>query len=456
MKTTKRNTVSRKAPDLTQGNIALHMVRLAIPLILGNILQQLYHTVDALVIGRYAGELEFAAIGVAGSVMNLFLFAIVGGCSGISVILAQLYGAGDFSGFRREHFLALILGLALVICASTIGICSMPLMLRAVQTPEEIAGFVFRYLTIVLLSLPAAYIYNFYSAVLRAVGKTGAALLILALAVILNLTLDLLFIARLDMGIFGAAYATAAAQAAAALLCALYLRLAEPQLLFHRTDCCVDKRLLKKTFHFSSVTALSQSSLYIGKLLVQGIVNTAGTPVISAFTAVVRIEGFANSFGDSGAAVTSIMVAQNLGAEKKDRVRQCFQSSLMLLLTLGLAASALMFFTAKPAAVFMLGSSSGPAYGNAWQYIEIIALFYTLCFTGNTFAGYFEGCGNVWIPLIGAAGHMGLRILLSWIFVPAFQLHAVAVSTGIGWALVNLFWSLLYLMLRQPASDSGL
>lgn len=444
LKSIKTHRNKRKSYDLTQGNIALHMVRLAIPLILGNILQQFYNTVDALVIGRYAGDLEFASIGVAGSVMNLFLFAIVGGCSGISVILAQLYGAEDFTTFRKEHFLALVSGIAITLCTSIAGIFTIPLILRAVQTPADIFDFVSHYLTIVLLSLPAAFIYNFYSAVLRAAGKTAAALFVLTLAAILNLGLDLLFIAKFDMGIAGAAYATAAAQAASAFFCALYLRLAAPNLLFHRADCHIDKGLVRKTFHFSSVTALSQSSLYIGKLLVQGIVNTAGTPVISAFTTVVRIEGFANSFGDSGAAVTSVMVAQNLGAEKKNRVKQCFRISLMLLLALGLAASAVMLLTAKLATGFVLGSSSGPAYENAWQYIQIISLFYTFCFTGNTFAGYFEGYGNVFIPLIGAAGHMSLRILLSWIFVPAFQLNAVAVSTGIGWILVNLFWSIQY------------
>lgn len=444
----KRNSTKKEAYDLTQGNITLHMVRLALPLILGNILQQFYNTADAFVIGRYAGEAEFAAIGVAGSVMNLFLFAIVGACSGISVLFAQLYGAGDDSTFRREHFLALVFGLALTLCASAAGLLAMPLFLRAVQTPQEIIQFVSGYLTIVLLSLPASYVYNFYSSLLRAVGKTAAALLILALAVVLNLALDLFFIAELGLGILGAAYATAAAQAASALFCALYLRWAEPELLFHRADCHMDKELLRRSFHLSSVTALSQSSLYIGKLLVQGLVNTAGTPVISAFTATIRIEGFANSFGDSGAAVTSVMVAQNLGAGKKERVRQCFRSSLMLLLVLGLVTSAVMFCTAYLTAGFVLGSASGAAFDNAASYLQIISLFYTFCFTGNTFAGYFEGRGNVFIPLIGAAGHMSLRIVLTWLFLSPYQLNALAVSTGIGWVLVNLFWSLRYFRQR--------
>lgn len=451
MKFSGKNTRGKKGKsqkenrcDLTQGNITLHMIRLAVPLILGNILQQFYNTADAFVIGRFSGELEFAAIGVAGSVMNLFLFAAAGACSGISVLFARFYGAGDFASFRRGHFLSLFFGLVITICGSIAGVLMMPLLLQTIRTPPELLGFVSGYLSIVLLSLPAAYIYNFYSALLRAVGKTSAALLILSFAVLLNLALDLLFIAKLGLGIWGAAYATSAAQAASAVFCVLYLRMTQPRLLFHRVDCRMDRELLRRAFRLSSVTALSQSSLYIGKLLVQAIINTAGTPVISAFTAAVRIEGFANSFGDSGAVVTSVMVSQNLGAKKKERVRCCFRSSLTLLLVLGLVTSVIMLFTARLTAGLMLGKTSGPAYSHTLQYIQLLSLFYTFCFTGNTFAGYFEGCGKVFIPLIGAAGHMSLRILLSWLLLFPYQLNAVAVSTGVGWMLVNLFWGILY------------
>ena len=151
----------------------------------------------------------------------------------------------------------------------------------------------------------------------------------------------------------------------------------------------MDGELLKQTAHLSFVTALHQSSLYIGKLLVQSAVNTGGTDMISAYTATTRIEGFANSFGDSGSAATSVLVAQNRGAGKEERVKESFRSSLFLMLAMGLAMSLIMYSNASTAVGFMLGTRSGAAFENARDYLKLVALFYTLCFTGNTFAGYF-------------------------------------------------------------------
>ena len=205
----------------------------------------------------------------------------------------------------------------------------------------------------------------------------------------------------------------------------------------------MDRPLLRKTVRFSFVTGLHQSSLYIGKLLVQGAVNTGGTDLILAYTAATRIEGFANSFGDSGSAATSVLVAQNRGAGKDDRVRGSFRSSLLLMLGMGLAMSVIMYVSASATVGFMLGEYSGAAYENACGYMKLVALFYTLCFTGNTFAGYFDGIGRVSIPFIGATSHIALRVVLSWLLVKRMGLPAVALATGLGWLLVNILWAVI-------------
>ena len=244
-----------------------------------------------------------------------------------------------------------------------------------------------------------------------------------------------------SLGIAGAAWATAASQAISAALCILYLRRKAPELIFARADCRMDGELLKQTAHFSFVTALHQSSLYIGKLLVQGAVNTGGTDMISAYTATTRIEGFANSFGDSGSAATSVLVAQNRGAGKEERVKGSFRSSLFLMLAMGLAMSLIMCVSASTSVGFMLGTRSGAAFENARDYLKLVALFYTLCLTGNTFAGYFNGIGKVSVPFLGATSHIALRVVLSWLLVGKMGLPAVALATGLGWVLVNALWT---------------
>ena len=354
--------------DLTAGSIPQHMLRLAAPLILGNILQQLYNAVDAFILGRCAGGLEFAAVGIAGSVMNLFLFMITGACTGVSVIFAQLFGANDLETFRREHFLSLVFGLLCTLACSAIGFLCLPLLLRVIQTPQELTGYVTAYLTVILISLPAAFVYNLYGALLRAIGRTA---------------------------------------------------------------------------RYSFVTGLHQSSLYIGKLLVQGAVNTGGTDMISAYTATTRIEGFANSFGDIGAAATSVLVAQNLRAGKPERVQKTFRSSLVLMLAMGLLSGLVMYLTAGATVGFMLGAYSGPAFESGREYMQLISLFYIFCFTGNTFAGYFDGLGRVTIPFIGAASHIALRVVLSWLWIDSMGMRAVALATGIGWVMVNLLWEII-------------
>ncbi len=326
---------------------------------LGNLLQQLYNTVAAFILGRFAGELEFAAVGVAGSVMNLFLFLIVGACTGISVIFAQLYGAGDLSSFRREHWLSLTFGLLATAACSALGLFALPGLLHLIQTPQALFSMVRAYLRVILLSLPAAFLYNLYGALLRSVDRANAALMALAAAIGGNAVLDMWFVAGLGWGLQGAAWATAASQAVSAGVCLFYLLRRLPQLLPRRADRRMDTRLLRQTARFSLVTALHQTSLYIGKLLVQGAVNTGGTDMISAFTATTRIEGFANSFGDSGAFATSVLAAQNHGARKEDRVQKTFRSSLLLLLLMGLAMSAVMYVGAGASVRFMLGAGSG-------------------------------------------------------------------------------------------------
>ena len=462
--------------DLTSGSIPQHLLCLAAPLIMGNILQQLYNTVDAFILGRFAGGLEFAAVDVAGSVMNLFLFMITGACTGISVIFAQLYGAGERERFRREHWLSLSCGLLVTLACSGLGFLLLSPLLRLIQTPSELKTFVSVYLTIILASLPAAFLYNLYGALLRAIGRANAALMalaaavtvnvaldycfvarfqlgiagaawataalmVLAAAVTVNVALDYCFVARFQLGIAGAAWATAASQAISAVLCILYLRRKAPELIFARADCRMDGELLKQTAHFSFVTALHQSSLYIGKLLVQGAVNTGGTDMISAYTATTRIEGFANSFGNSGSAATSVLVAQNRGAGKEERVKESFRSSLFLMLAMGLAMSLIMYVSASTSVGFMLGTRSGAAFENARDYLKLVALFYTLCFTGNTFAGYFNGIGKVSVPFLGATSHIALRVVLSWLLVGKMGLPAVALAAGLGWVLVNALWT---------------
>ena len=393
---------------LTRGSIPPQLVSLALPLIFGNILQQLYNTIDAMVIGRFAGETAFAAIGVAGTVMNLFLFLLSGCCTGISVLFAQQYGSRDLAGFRQEGFLASVFG-----------------------------------------GLLATFFYNLCAAALRSVGDTRSALLALLAAMAANLALDLLFVARLGMGIAGAAWATVLAQLLSVALCLLYLARRYPQLLFRREDRRLDRGLLRRTVSYGAVSALHQSSLYIGKLLVQGAVNSMGTPMISAYTATTRIEGFANSFGDSGAQAVSVFTAQNTGAGEERRVREGFRTSFLMMLALGAVMSVLLYAAAPAAIALLAGETSSFTQTNGVAYLRMVGCFYILCFLGNTFVGYFRGRGQVTVPVYGTIIQISARVILSYALIRPMGLSGVALATGLGWVLVVSFHSLMYWRTRN-------
>ena len=443
-----------KNRDLTQGSLSAHLLRLAFPLMLGNILQQMYNTIASLVVNRYAGALEYAATGVSSSVMNLFLFIVIGACTGISVLFSQEYGAGDLKTFRRQHFISLVFGLGATAVMSIVSILCLPMLLRAIQTPEELFSYTRVYLTIVLASLPAAFLYNLYNALLRSVGSTNAALGVLTLSVGLNLALSMLFVARLGMGIAGAAWATAIAQTFSAAACFLYLYKAHRALIFTKEDCRLDRELLKRTAHFSFVTAMHQSGLYLGKLLVQGAVNSMGTDLISAYTTTTRIEGFANSAGDSCAAATSVLVAQNLGAKKEERVKEAYKTTLLINAALGLVCTAILYVFAPQTTAWLLGEASGVAFENAVAYLRTVSLFYVLCYTGNAFVGYLDGIGKVSLPLIGACSHISMRAALSWLWIAGMGLNAVALATGIGWVWCNLFWWVCCMVLDRKMQNA--
>ena len=438
---------------LTQGPVRQQLIALAVPMLAGDILQQLYNTVDAVIVGRFVGDSAFAAVGVAGSVMNLFLFLISGCCAGVGVLLAQLYGGSDHNTFRRNFFLAALFGGLATLGLTGTGLLLLPRLLDLLQTPGDILSYAIDYLTVIFLGFLAAFAFHLCSAVLRAVGNTRSALFFLMVSMAGNLALDLLFIAVLDWGVAGAAWATVIAQGAAALLCLGYLALRFPQLMFHRADMVYDGALLRRTARFGLVSALHMASVYIGKLLVQRTVNGLGTPAISAFTAATRVEGFANSFGNSGCAAVSVFVGQNTGAKDLKRVRAGYFTGQQLLSLLALIICSIMLLTARPCLELVLPENSTESLGPALGYYRLVTCFYLFNFLGSGLSGYFQGRGLVNIPVLGSSGHLTIRVILSIFLAPVMGLPGVALASGLGWVWVVMFWSFLFVREQRAARE---
>lgn len=431
------STISEKT--LLEGNIKKELIHLAVPLLFGNILQQLYNTVDALIVGQFLGTDAFAAVGISGTIMNLFIFVLHGFCIGLSIVFAQLYGAGNQEAFRREVFVSISLGSLLTVLLSALFAGTLKPILQWMQTPDGLIPYIASYLTVIIAGMITTYFYNFFSSILRSVGNTKAALYFLLLSVVVNAAVDVLFVAIFSFGVAGAAYATILAQLISAAGCSGYLFKHYRYLLCRRKDVGLHAELVKQTLSYGFASALQQASLYIGKILVQGAVNTLGISGIAAYTATMRIEGFANSFGDSGAGAMAVFTSQNYGAGNEKRVSGGLRQGLLLHIILGITLSIIMFLTAKTGMLIFLKADETRAFDYGTSYLKIISFFYVLCFIGNAFVGYFRGIGKVIVPIIGTTLHITLRVVVSYLLISKLGLSAVAVATGLGWILVVVY-----------------
>lgn len=430
----------------TNRDIGRQLTRLVLPLLVGNIFQQFYNIISTLIVGRAIGESAFAALGIAGSVMNLYIFILNGVCVGISVLLARLYGGGDLAYFRRGIFVSASAGAVFTLALSVASILSLPTVLRLIQTPVELQPLIEQYLDVILAGLIATFLYNLCAAILRSVGNTRSALLFLIIAVFCNAALTLILVAYLHLGLSGAGYATVFSQLLSAFLCWKYIKKRMPILLVGRDDMRYDGALLRRMAQYASISALHQSSLYIGKIFVQGAVNSLGTASIAAYTAAERIEGIANAFGTSGSEAVSIYVAHKGGAGDLALAKRGLSVGLFLLLILGAASSLAMFLFAGPCVGVFMGSKGFTLVSlqEGVGYLRAMSVFYVLSFIGNAFVGYFRGSGKFNIPLIGTTIQITLRVIFSYTLASRFGLNAVAVATCIGWGAIVAFQICVY------------
>lgn len=434
---------------MLEGNIRRQLIRLAFPLLIGNVLQQLYNTVDSLMIGKFLGTEAFSAVGIAGTVMNLFIFVLSGFCTGLAVLFGQMYGKGDRSGFRREVFVALTLGTGITVALSALFMALMRPVLLLIHSPVELLPYIESYLSVIIGGMLCTYFYNLCSCMLNSIGDTRAATFFLFISVVMNIALDYLFVGPLDWGTGGAAWATVLSQLFSALCCLAYILRRDRDLICTRADFQLEGSLVRRTLMFGFGSALHMSSLYIGKILVQGAVNTLGTQGIAAYTATMRIEGFANSFGTSHGQATSVFLSQNYGAKNRERVRRGFGTAMRLAVGMGVALSVVLYGIARPGVKLFIGAQDAQALRFGVDYLRQVALFYVLCFTGNTFVGFFRGIGHVYAPVTATALHISVRVLLSYLLVGGMGLRAVALGTGVGWVVMSVYQVAVALWLKR-------
>ncbi len=434
--------------DLSQGRITRHLFSFTIPLILGNLFQLTYNAVDSIIIGRFAGDHALAAVGTADPVMNLLILGITGLCIGSSALMSSFYGAGDRETLRKEMGTSLVVvgGASLVILL--LGLFFSGAILRMMQTPENIFADAQTYLRLILLGMPFTCVYNVYAASLRSIGDSKIPLWFLAGASVLNGVLDVLFIGGFHWGVFGAALATVIAEGASALACVVYVSLRVPLLHLDAFSLRPDPGLARQTLLFGGTTALQQVSQPLGKVFIQGMVNTLGVEAMAAFNAVGKIEDFALVPERSISNAMMTFTAQNDGAGRKDRVREGFKKGLMLETCYGLFISVVMFFFHTPM-VALFSSEAGTLTRGA-EYFTVMAFFYLLPAYTNGLQGIFRGMRHMTITLWCSVTQISIRVLVTWLLIPRVGITGIAYACAAGWmAMQALQWGYYFLRLRK-------
>lgn len=419
--------------DMTKGSTAKHLIGFSIPFIMGNVLQLTYNAVDSIIVGRFSGIDALAAVGTSNPIMSIIILGISGICIGASVLMSELFGAGEEKELKKAVSTTLLVGSLFSVLIALAGLIFSKPLLQLLGVPHEIMDQAVLFLRITLMATPFIYLYNAVSAAMRSVGDSKTPIRFLALASILNACLDLVFVAGFDMGVLGAALATAIAEACSALFCILYIYKKVPLLRLSKADLRIDKSMLDRILRHGAVTAFQQSAQPIGKLIIQGVVNPLGVDAIAAFNAVNRVDDFAFTPQQSISHGMMTFVAQNRGAKKKERVKAGLKVGLWLEVCYWVVICLVAFGLKEPIMKLFVSSEDTTTIQLGVSYLSLMAFFYIFPAFTNGIQGFFRGMGNMKITLVSTLIQVVFRVVFVYLLVPHTGLNGVAYAAVVGW-----------------------
>lgn len=441
--------------NLTTGNITTSLWLFALPLMLGNVMQQLYNLVDTWVVGRYIGDTALAAVGSSYTILTFLTSVIIGLCLGSSAFLSMAYGRRDESAMRNGMFLSFSTTGALSLCLMLVFYLFLDPIIRLLQVPPETFADMHTYLFYVFFGFFATFLYNYFSNVLRGIGNSSIPLLFLAISVVLNVALDIYFVVCIDWGIAGAALATVFAQFVSGIGITGYFLYQFPQYRLSRSDMCWNKENLRNILSLSGCTCLQQSVMNFGILMVQGIVNSFGTAVMAAFAVAVKIDTIAympvQDFGNA----FSVFVAQNYGAQKPARIRSGVRCALISVAVFCVIISGLVWCCAQPLMQLFVDASSVEVVCIGVQYLHIEGACYIGIGILFLLYGYYRAINRPQMSVVLTICSLGTRVVLAYCLssIAVIGVIGIWVSILIGWFFADIVGILFYLHLaRQSAA----
>ena len=401
--------------SMTEGTPWKHILRFALPVLAGSLLQQLYNTVDTIVVGNFSGEAALSAVGTTGSFTFLFLALATGFSAGNGVVVAQYYGAGDEKQVRANASTGILLIMGMGLVATIVGLLiSRPAYTYLVGVPEEFLELTLQYFSVYAIGLIFQFGYNIFSSILRAVGDSAATLYFLLISSVLNIILDLIFVAGFQWGVVGAALATDLAQAGSFVAAYIYMTRKYPVFRFKLKEFTWDAGLAKKTMRVGLPIALQLIIVSFGLTFIQRAVNGFGQTMTASFTVGYRIELYMNLPCSAFQTTLATYTGQNIGAGKPERVKKGARQAVMISFLLTLCISALVWLLAENIIGLFKLSEQATVYCNAHlktiAFINIILALYIPLF------GVFQGTNHGGAATFVAVGALGMRVLSTYLF----------------------------------------
>ena len=424
--------------ELTQGNILIGLWAFAVPLMLGNVMQQLYNLVDTWVVGKYIGEQALAAVGASYTLMTFLTSVIIGLCLGAGAFFSMAYGKKDWDAFRNGLVMSFtaISGLALIVMVVVYLLLNS--IIQWLQVPQETFADMRTYLVYVMAGFFATFLYNYYANVLRSVGNSVIPLVFLAVSVVLNIGLDLLFVIPLQGGIAGAAVATVISQYISGIGMGLYFIKMYPEYRPQRKDVRWNGKNLKQIMSLSGFTCLQQSVMNFGILMVQGLVNSFGTTVMAAFAVAVKIDTLAympvQDFGNA----FSVFVAQNYGANKVQRINKGIKRAIVSIVIFCAIVSSIVFIFSKNFMKIFVSSTQVIDIGVG--YLRIEGAFYIGIGILFMLYGFYRAVDKPIMSVVLTVISLGTRVILAYVLsaIDFIGVTGIWAAIPIGWFLADL------------------
>ena len=442
--------------SLTQGPITKGILLFALPLMFGNLLQQMYNIADTWVVGRFLGADALAAVGSSYTLMTFLTSILLGLCMGSGAAISMQYGSGEHDRMRQSVFqsFALIAGMALVL--NLLVYLGLDGILWVLRVPEELKSLMKQYLVIIFLGITATFLYNYFANLLRAIGNSLVPLVFLAVSAVLNVILDLVCVLVLHWGVRGAAGATTFSQFVSGIGIGVYTLKKFPELCPRKEDCRWDKQNLSTILNLSVMTSVQQSIMNFGILMVQGLVNSFGTVIMAAFAAAVKIDSFAympvQDFGNG----FSTFTAQNYGAGEKERIAKGVLAATALATVFCVIVSVIVCVFARPLMTIFVDPSETEVIAAGVSYLRTEGACYVGIGILFLLYGYFRAVNKPVVSLVLTLLSLGTRVLLAYVLsaLPQFGVNGIWISVPIGWGIADLV-GIVFLIAGRKKEERG-